>query len=114
MFYVKRNDFVAYIYVVECEDSSLYTGIAKDIRARMEQHKKGTASKYTRSRKIKCLRALWKCEDYNAAAKLEYAFKSLGRKEKLRIIEEPELINGYFENLCDFHFEAQPLFDIWE
>ncbi len=104
---------MAYIYVIECEDNSLYTGIAKDIRARMALHIKGTASKCTRSKKIKCLRALWSCPSYSDAARLEYAFKRLTKKEKLEIVENPQLVNGYFEKLCDICFEVEALFDIW-
>ena len=39
-----------FVYILRCADGSLYTGIAKDVDRRLEQHNAGTASRYTRSR----------------------------------------------------------------
>jgi predicted GIY-YIG superfamily endonuclease len=39
-----------FVYMVRCADGSLYTGIAKDVARRCQQHNDGTASRYTRSR----------------------------------------------------------------
>lgn len=39
-----------FVYILRCADGSLYTGIAKDVDRRFEQHNAGTASRYTRSR----------------------------------------------------------------
>lgn len=38
-----------YIYILKCEDGSLYTGVTTDIDRRFREHKEGTASKYTKS-----------------------------------------------------------------
>lgn len=105
---------VAYIYIIECEDGSLYTGIAKDIRKRMKQHVNTTASKYTRSKKIRELRCLWKCDSYSDAAKLEYAIKSLTREKKLTLIQDGDKVREFFPKLEDVCYEKLPLFDIWE
>lgn len=106
---------MAYIYIVRCEDDSLYTGITKDIKARMKAHLTGTGkAKYTRSRKIRQLCALWTCESYRDAARLEYAVKTLTRSKKLELIADPESVNGLFEHLSDIHFETSELFDINE
>ena len=44
------------VYMVRCVDGSLYTGIAKDVRARMEKHNSGKGAAYTRShRPVKLL-----------------------------------------------------------
>lgn len=96
---------MAYIYIIECEDFSLYTGITKDIRARLKMHAKGTASKYTRSRKFRRLRALWTCSSYGDAARLEYAIKQIPRGEKLKLIENPFLVSSYFHKLSDAYYE---------
>lgn len=37
------------VYLVRCADGSLYTGVAKDVEARVEKHNKGTGAAYTRS-----------------------------------------------------------------
>ena len=37
------------VYILRCGDGSLYTGIAKDVGARLEQHRKGKGAAYTRT-----------------------------------------------------------------
>lgn len=39
------------VYLVRCRDESLYTGIAKDVAARLEKHNSGRGAAYTRSRR---------------------------------------------------------------
>ena len=43
-----RKDWT--VYILRCGDGSLYTGIAKDVRARIKQHSEGRGASYTRSR----------------------------------------------------------------
>jgi len=38
------------VYILHCGDGSLYTGIAKDVQARLKQHGEGRGAAYTRSR----------------------------------------------------------------
>lgn len=104
---------MAYIYVVSCADGSLYTGITKDIKRRMKEHMSGNAkSKYTRSRKIKALEALWECDGYSEAARFEYAIKQLTRAQKLALISEPEMLDGYFKELSEIAVRNLEVFDI--
>ena len=37
------------VYILRCGDRSLYTGIAKDVTARLEQHGQGKGAAYTRT-----------------------------------------------------------------
>jgi predicted GIY-YIG superfamily endonuclease len=37
------------VYVLRCGDGSLYTGIAKDVEARLAAHNRGRGAAYTRS-----------------------------------------------------------------
>ena len=47
------------VYILRCGDGSLYTGIAKDVRARLKQHSEGRGANYTRTRlPVKLLYAL--------------------------------------------------------
>jgi len=46
-----------FVYIVECQDSSLYTGVAKDVQSRIDQHNSGKGAKYTRGRGPVILRA---------------------------------------------------------
>ena len=98
---------MAYIYIVRCDDDSLYTGITKDINKRMKNHAvgKGTShAKYMRSHTPKELAALWQTEDYKVAAKLEYAVKKLKRTDKLRLINKEVTPKELFEHLSEYDF----------
>jgi len=39
-----------FLYLIECSDDSIYTGIAVDVEARYQKHLNGTGARYTRSR----------------------------------------------------------------
>ncbi|RDH90450.1 MAG: hypothetical protein DIZ77_13425 [endosymbiont of Seepiophila jonesi] len=39
-----------HVYILKCCDGTLYTGIAKDVAARVEKHNSGQGAKYTRGR----------------------------------------------------------------
>lgn len=82
----------AFVYMVMCEDGSLYTGITKDLRKRMKDHyfKTGKGAKYTKSRRVQKIMMVWEAETYASAARLEYAVKHLPRAKKLQLVEEPE------------------------
>jgi len=43
-----RRDWA--VYILRCCDGSLYTGIAKDVQARVKQHRQGRGATYTRTR----------------------------------------------------------------
>ena len=43
-----RKDWT--VYILRCRDGSFYTGIAKDVQARVKQHSEGRGAAYTRSR----------------------------------------------------------------
>ncbi len=38
------------VYLLECADGSLYTGITRDLARRLREHSRGRGSRYTRSR----------------------------------------------------------------
>lgn len=73
------------VYIVRCSDDTLYTGIAKDVSARIKKHNAGTGAAYTRARRPVVLHF---CQDgFNRSEALvrEARIKSLPRpgKEKL-------------------------------
>lgn len=86
---------MAYIYMVRCEDNSLYTGIAMDLKRRMREHyyRKKPGAKYTKSRQIRSLEMVWEAETWSHAAKLEFRIKQLNKNEKEQLILHPELVN---------------------
>ena len=72
-----------YVYLLECEDNSLYTGITNDLDKRMKAHASNTGSKYVSSRGFKKLLFTKKCENKSGALKLEYKIKKLSKKDKI-------------------------------
>jgi putative endonuclease len=77
---------VWHVYIVECSDGTYYTGIAKDLQARIAKHNSGKGAKYTKVRLPVTL--LWNEEavDRSAASKREYQIKQLSRKQKTAMI----------------------------
>jgi len=74
------------VYIVQCADGSLYTGITKDIVRRCQQHNAGAASRYTRSRSPVKLVYREDQPDQSSALKREAAIKAITRREKLAMI----------------------------
>jgi len=74
------------VYILECRDGSLYTGITNDIEKRLQAHNDGTAARFTRGRGPVSLRYTEPHPDRSAASKREVAIKKLSRTEKLLLI----------------------------
>ena len=75
-----------YLYVVECNDSTLYTGYTNDVERRVAVHNSGKGAKYTKARvPVTCV-FHQQFETKSEAMKAEYAFKKLTRKQKLDYI----------------------------
>jgi len=71
-----------HVYVLECLDGSLYTGIAIDVEARFQAHLAGKGARYTRARPPRRVLARFVFADRAAATRAEYAIKQLGLKAK--------------------------------
>jgi predicted GIY-YIG superfamily endonuclease len=76
------------VYIVECSDGSLYTGITNDLERRCQQHNEGLASRYTRSRRPVRVRYYESLPSRSAALIRECAVKLLSRKEKEALIKK--------------------------
>ena len=74
-----------FVYIARCADGSLYTGIARDVPARLAAHDAGKGAKYTRGRGPLRLLAQRRCPTKGAALRLELALKRLSREEKLAV-----------------------------
>lgn len=78
-----------YVYIAECSDKSLYTGITTDIDRRISEHNNSNkGAKYTRARRPIRLVYLESCKDRSIASKREYSIKKLKRVEKLSLINQ--------------------------
>jgi putative endonuclease len=74
-----------FLYLLECEDGSIYTGIAVDVAARYEKHLNGSGARYTRSRKPIRLLASFGMPDRSSASKAEYWVKRLSATRKREV-----------------------------
>ena len=81
---------MAYVYMLECADGTLYTGWTVDLEKRIERHNAGTASKYTRSRRPVTLRYHERHENRSEALRREVEIKRLNRDAKWALIEQQE------------------------
>ena len=66
-----------FVYLIECTDGSIYTGIAIDVAARYAAHASGKGARYTRSHPPLRLLATLEFADRSAASKAEYQIKQL-------------------------------------
>ena len=74
------------VYMILCDDSSLYTGITTDIVRRWKQHKNHNGAKYFRGRAPQQLVYLEIASNRSSASKREATLKKLTRNEKLVLI----------------------------
>jgi len=80
------TDLPWFVYIVECRDSTLYTGIARHLEKRIAAHNAGKGAKYTAVRRPVKLVYAENAESRSAASQREYAIKQLPRAEKLALI----------------------------
>ena len=66
-----------YVYIVECADGTLYTGIARDVAERLAKHNAGKGARYTRGRRPVRLAYRQRFASKGAALRREYAIKQL-------------------------------------
>jgi len=91
-----------YIYMLRCEDNSIYTGITTDINRRMQEHfgKDKKCAKYTYTHTPKKLESLWSAENKSLASKLEYHIKKLSKEDKEALIKSHRL-EDFLSNKLD-------------
>ena len=73
------------VYLLECRDKSIYTGITTDLARRFIEHKKGIGSRYTRSHGAVRILHSEKYKSRSDASKREAEIKSWPREKKLRL-----------------------------
>lgn len=74
------------LYVLRCNDGSLYCGITNHLERRLDQHNAGTGARYTRGRAPLKLAKAWPAKDRSCALRAELAFKKLSKTDKERKI----------------------------
>ena len=87
-----------HVYIIECSDNCLYTGITVDMARRWRQHLgeiKGGA-KFFRGRKPRVLRLQESGYDRSSASKREIEIKKLSRQQKLLLIDANPIPKALF------------------
>jgi putative endonuclease len=90
---------VWFVYIAECADGTLYTGIALDVPARIAEHDAGRGARYTRGRGPLTLRAVRRCASKARALRLEYALKRLSRAQKKTLMTNARRLGAFSRRL---------------
>ncbi|MDD7281761.1 GIY-YIG nuclease family protein [Floccifex sp.] len=75
-----------YVYIVECNDQTYYTGYTNNVEHRIHLHNTGKGAKYTRCRGPVHLVYYEQFDNKSDALKREYAIKQLTRQQKKELI----------------------------
>jgi len=73
------------VYIVKCNDGTLYTGISNNVDSRVAKHNSGTGAKYTKTRRPVRVVYTKVIGTKSDALKEEYRIKQLNRLEKLNL-----------------------------
>ena len=87
-----------YLYMLRCEDGSIYTGIAKDYLKRYEKHLSGNGAKYTKAHKVVNIERVFLCDSRSIACSLESKLKKYTKKKKESVISKPDDFIKEIEN----------------
>jgi putative endonuclease len=78
-----------YVYILECADGTLYTGITNSLERRVTEHNESNiGAKYTRARRPVRLIKSFAFPDRSTAAREEARIKGLSREEKKDLIRK--------------------------
>lgn len=97
-----------FVYMVRCEDASLYTGMTSDLHRRMREHqnRQSRGARYTKSHPVTALEAAWQTQTRSDALRLEALIKRLPRADKLLLAASPETVYAVFgEKLAEGEFQ---------
>ena len=75
-----------WVYIVECRDRSLYTGITNDLVKRIIEHNRGRGARYTAGKRPVRLVYWEHAADKGAAGRKESEIKAWTREKKMRLI----------------------------
>jgi putative endonuclease len=80
------NPDIWYVYLAECADGSLYTGIATDLPRRIAEHNSGKGARYTRGRRPVRPVYMETCGDRSEALRREHEIKKMRCGMKWRLV----------------------------
>jgi putative endonuclease len=76
-----------YVYILLCKDGSYYTGQAKNVEHRVEQHKKGQGARYTRMHRPAKIVYVEEFNSRSDAMKREREIKLFSHRKKQRLVK---------------------------
>ncbi len=77
-----------YVYLIRCEDGSIYTGITNDLERRFKEHKSKIGGHHTASHKVEKIIHTEEFDTKSAALKREAQIKGWRREKKLALIKK--------------------------
>jgi putative endonuclease len=77
-----------FVYILECSDKTLYTGITNNLELRLKKHNEGKGAKYTKGRRPVILLKYSEVESKSEALKLEFKIKQLPKEDKLKLLND--------------------------
>ncbi len=83
-----------FVYIIECRDGSLYTGIAVDVAKRYAKHAAGKGARYTRSHPPLRVLGQFPYPDRSSALKAEYTIKQLSPDAKCALCTQSAMAAG--------------------
>ena len=90
---MSNNKDTWYVYMVQCSDGTLYTGITNDLEKRIATHNSGKdGAKYTRGRRPVKLVYAERAGTKSAAAGLEHRIKRLKRAQKIGLARNQQVL----------------------
>ena len=76
-----------YVYILECENQSLYTGVTNDLNRRLQTHKLAKGGSYTKSFGVNTLIYQKSYEVRTHAFQREAQIKGWTRRKKLALVK---------------------------
>ena len=76
-----------FVYLIQCSDGSIYTGITTDVERRFGEHKNKKGGHYTSSRGVERIMRTEEFPTKSLALKREAKIKSWSRSKKLYLIK---------------------------
>jgi len=76
-----------FVYILECADGTLYTGVTKDLKKRIDRHNRGDGARYTRGRVPVTLVYLEESDTIKSALMRERHLRKMPRAKKRELID---------------------------
>ena len=75
-----------FVYLIECSDKSIYTGVTTDVTRRFNEHKTGIGGHYTRSKQVVKVLYTEQFKTRSEALKREAQIKGWHREKKIALV----------------------------